>query len=136
MENQEILLEPSDFEHALRDFKSLIDEYDKAYRKIIDSNSKLSAAWKGEAGSKFKMQSAIIENVFAKNLESLEIILQSRLQYALDNITAEDLKWAKSFNVNLFEPKVESRRMVDVKSGKVEKSKTEIMVDLNGLVIK
>jgi len=55
MENKEILVEPSDFEHALMDFKVLIDEYDRAYRKIIDSNAKLSAAWKGEAGSNFKM---------------------------------------------------------------------------------
>jgi len=49
------------------------------------------------------------------------------LQYALDNITAEDLRWANSYNINPFDKKVESRRIVDVKSGKVEKSETEVI---------
>jgi len=93
-----IFVVPEDFIATLEKFNALTDEFESEYKKIISSNSNLAAAWEGESGAKFREQASKVEEIFSKNVESLKIILQSRLQYALDNIVEQDLIIANLIN--------------------------------------
>jgi len=93
-----IFVVPEDFKATLEKFNALTDEFESEYKKIISSNSNLAAAWEGESGAKFREQASKVEEIFSKNVESLKIILQSRLQYALDNIVEQDLIIANLIN--------------------------------------
>lgn len=88
---QQILVIPQDFKTALNEFKSLINELEKAEQKIISSNDNLKAAWEGESGNEFAKQATIVEEIFSKDVESLREILEAKLEYAFVNIQNQDM---------------------------------------------
>ena len=88
---QQILVIPQDFKTALNEFKSLINELEKAEEKIISSNDNLKAAWEGESGNEFAKQVTIVEEIFSKDVESLKEILEAKLEYAFVNIQNQDM---------------------------------------------
>lgn len=88
---QQILVIPQDFKTALNEFKSLINELEKAEEKIISSNDNLKAAWEGESGNEFAKQATIVEEIFSKDVESLREILEAKLEYAFVNIQNQDM---------------------------------------------
>lgn len=132
MENSDqIFVVPEDFKAALEKFKALIDEFDLLYKKIVSSNTNLAAAWEGDAASKFREQATIIENIFSKNEESLKTILESRLQYALDNIVEQDLMIANLIHGN---PLAQSPNQyagnsttINVNTGEVKKNELQFV---------
>lgn len=86
----QILVNSEDFKAAAESFKALIEEFNSVYNKIVSSNANLAAAWEGEAANKFREQATIIEKDFLQDIESLKTILVAKLQYAIDQLIAED----------------------------------------------
>lgn len=98
---QQILVIPQDFKTALNEFKSLINELEKAEEKIISSNDNLKAAWEGESGNEFAKQVTIVEEIFSKDVESLKEILEAKLEYAFVNIQNQDMFQSNLINKSI-----------------------------------